>query len=162
MPFVEGDVVDIAFTAEVNSFRSRSVQLVLRDMRLCETERRRDDAELCVYRTFCGGGLLSASQYADLRPSREELVAVWRHVRSRAVDGVLNEAPSALCRKINHESKKQLSIGKLLVCLDVFHEFKLFEFGCMDGLLHIRVNQASEKADINGSQILARLRHAAP
>ena len=84
--FAQGNYVDIAFHLEVNEYRGRqSVQLVLEDIRLSECELLTDQKLLNLYNRYMSDGALTAMEARVLLPVRPELVAVWRHIISRAV-----------------------------------------------------------------------------
>ena len=100
---------------------------------------------------------LTALQAQILLPDRKDLVAVWRHVASRAEDGRLSVPPNGLSRRISWESKHKINIGKLFVCLDVFSESSLLSYHFKEGLLNIIVKHHEGKADISKSVVLATL-----
>ena len=50
--------------------------------------------------------------------------------------------------------------GKLLICLDIFQEFAIFDCSSAGEQLDIAVLNRQGKADINGSKILKRLAEA--
>ena len=94
-----------------------------------------------------------------LYPDRADLVAVWRHIISRAQGGKLTAPYNTLSRRISYESRRMINIGKLFVCLDVFSESCLLSYHFKNGLLHIRMRPFKGKADITKSVVLATLRH---
>ncbi|HJA37323.1 MAG TPA: single-stranded-DNA-specific exonuclease RecJ [Firmicutes bacterium] len=157
-PFVCGDEVDAAFAAEINSYRGReSVQLVLKDLAWSEQEDRRDQAMDQVYGAFCRGEAIEPRQALAITPTRDDLVAVFRHVKAHAQQGRLVCPPRTLYRRIRYEAMKGMNLGKLLICLDIFQEFDIFACRPWDGSLEITVLQRQGKADINGSRILKQL-----
>ena len=157
-PFVCGDEVDIVFSAEINHFRGRtSVQLVLKDMVWSQPEQAQDERSLALYRQFAGGDPLESRQALQLSPTRDELVAVFRHVKAHAQQSKLLCRPRTLYRRIRYESARGMNLGKLLVCLDVFDEFSIFDCRLWGDQTDITVLNRQDKADINGSQILGRL-----
>ena len=96
----------------------------------------------------------------QMMPSRETLVAVFRHVKTNATDGVLATYTDTLYRKIRRESKTKLELSQLMLCLEVFREFDIFDFSNEKGALRIAINLFEEKVDIFGSKILLRLKQA--
>lgn len=158
-PVVEGDVVDAAFSLEINHFRGRqTIQLMLKDICLSECELRKDHHYLSVYSAFIDGNELTDLEINQLYPDRADLVAVWRHIISRAESGKLTAPYNTLSRRISYESRRTVNIGKLFVCLDVFSESCLLSYHFKNNLLHIRLRPFKGKADITKSVVLATLR----
>ena len=65
---------------------------------------------------------------------------------------------NTLSRRIEWESRRDINIGKLFVCLDVFSESRLVSYHFKNGLLTIRMLPYQGKADISKSVVLATLR----
>lgn len=153
--FVRGDLLDLVFAAEINTYRGAdNVQLVVKDVRWSESEQEADRESLAVYRRWKTGGTLSREEALLLSPSREDLVAVFRHIRTNAEDGLLCGDARTLYRRVRYEARTQLNLGRFLVCLDVFSEFAIFSYTLSGPEISIRLNQCSGKADINGSGII--------
>lgn len=141
-----------------NTAAARAVQLVLKDVRLSECELLADQKLLNLYNRYMADGALTAAEARVLLPSRPELVAVWRHIISRAEDGRLSVHSNALSRRVQWESKREVNIGKLFVCLDVFSESQLLSYNFRDGLLNILLKHYKGKADISKSVVLNTLK----
>ena len=157
--FAQGNFVDVAFNLEINEFRShRTVQMILKDVKLSDCEIKADEKLLSLYRTYMSDGALTAKEAQFLYPDRPDLVAVWRHIISRAEEGILRVHSNALSRRIQWESKREINIGKLFVCLDVFSESQLLDYNFRDNLLNIMLKPFKGKADISKSVVLATLR----
>lgn len=160
-PFLCGDQIDAAFSAEINRYRGRqSVQLVLKDAVWSQQEDARDQQDLALYQHFCQGRPISPDQALALRPVRDDLVAVFRHIKARARQGRLRVLPRSLYRQVRYESARPMNLGKLLVCLDIFQEFDIFDCAPAGEEMDITVLNRQGKADINGSKILKRLAEA--
>ena len=157
--FAQGNFVDAAFHLEINEYRGRkTVQLVLKDVRLSECELLADQKLLNLYHRYMSDGALTAAEARVLLPNRPELVAVWRHIISRAEEGRLSVHSNALSRRVQWESKREVNIGKLFVCLDVFSESQLLSYNFRDGLLNITLKHYKGKADISKSVVLNTLK----
>ena len=157
--FAQGNFVDAAFHLEINEYRGRkTVQLVLKDIRLSECELLADQKLLNLYNRYMSDGALTAAEARVLLPNRPELVAVWRHIISRAEEGRLSVHSNALSRRVQWESKREVNIGKLFVCLDVFSESQLLSYNFRDGLLNITLKHYKGKADISKSVVLNTLK----
>jgi len=160
--FVQGNMVDIAFYLEINEFRGRrTVQLTLKDVRLSECENMADQKLLNLYNTYMADGPLTAREARVLLPERADLVAVWRHVICRAEAGRLSVPSNALSRRIAWESRRDINIGRLFVCLDVFSESSLISYHFREGMLNIILKPYEGKADISKSVVLATLQSMA-
>lgn len=157
--FAQGNLVDAAFHLEINTYRGRhTVQLVLQDVRLSDCEMLADQKLLSVYLRYMNDQGLTGTEANLLLPDRRDLVCVWRHINSRAEEGRLSAPSNGLSRRIGWESRRDINIGKLLICLDVFSESRLLSYHFKEGLLNIVLKPHQGKADISGSVVLATLK----
>ena len=150
----QGDLVDVAFVPQINEFRDeRTVQMNVLDIRpSCQAE---CSPELCGYQSIRRGEL--TSEVAEqLLPDRNTLATVWRYLAS-VPGGVIEESPMCLCRKIVRWSAAPLSLGRMLVCLDIFADVGLLEIRRMNKYISIRLTPGSGKADLTQSQTMQRL-----
>ena len=150
-----GDLVDVAFNAQVNEFRGeRSVQMNVLDIRpSCSAECSPEMLDYARIRT----GLTPAAA-ALLLPDRVTLGDVWRYLA--AAGPSIRENPICLCRKIVRRSGRPLSVGKLLTCLDIFADVGLLQTHRLHKYIHIDLNQTSGKADLNQSHTMQLLLRA--
>ena len=151
-----GDVVDVAFTPQINEYRNeRSVQMNVLDIRpSCNAECSADTADYAaLYR-----GQLTPAIAAALLPERTMLAMVWRYLA--AAPGDIQESPLCLCRKIVRWTGKPLSLGQLMTCLDIFKDVGLMEITRQHKSITIRLTPGENKADLNTSQTMQRLRKA--
>ena len=151
-----GDVVDIAFTPQINEFRGeRTVQMNVLDIRPCCS------AE-CIPETAGYRALLenriTADAAAALLPERTTLALVWRYLASAGE--TIQESPLCLCRKIVRWSNKPMTLGQLMTCLDIFRDVGLLQTQKMHKYISIRLTPGPQKADLNESQTLQRLQRA--
>ena len=158
-PVVQGNIVDAAFSLDINHFRGQStIQLMLKDIRLSTCELKADHALMKSYSTFIDGQAITPQEVDRLYPDRRDLVAVWRHLNSRAENQRLSAPYNTLSRRIEWESKRDINIGKLFVCLDVFSESRLLSYHFKNGLVNVRLLPYKGKADISKSIVLGTLR----
>ena len=152
-----GDVVDIAFTPQVNEFRGeRTVQMNVQDIRpSCAAEASADTGS---YRAL-QENRISPRDAAALLPDRGTLAIVWRYLAA-APDSCVQEAPMCLCRKIVRWSGRPLTLGQMITCLDIFRDVGLLELQRLHKYYRIRLTPGTEKADIQASQTLQRLLRA--
>jgi single-stranded-DNA-specific exonuclease len=148
-----GDVVDVAFYPQINEFKGeRTVQLNVLDIRPCCTAPCSPDAA-----GYAGlrGGTLSAKDAATLWPDRNTLGTVWRYLA--AAEGAVREDPMCLCRKIVRWSNQSLTLGQMLVCLDIFRDVGLLEIQKQRKTLTLIPTPGPNKADLNESKTMQTL-----
>ena len=151
-----GDIVDVAFTPQVNEFRGeRSVQMNVLDIRpSCMAPCSAEDRD---YRRLCAG-TLTAEEAAFLLPDRATLATVWRYLSAAGTP--IREIPVCLCRKIVRRSGKSLSLGQLLTCLDIFRDGGLLRIQRQHKYITIFLTAGDQKADLNQSETMQRLLQA--
>ena len=145
----EGDLVDVAFIPQVNEFRGeRTPQMNVTDIRpSCNAE-----ASCCCngYRELHTEGL-TAAMAADLIPDRAAQAMIWRYLASC---GNITENPMCLLRKIVRWSGKDLTLGKLLTCLDIFQDVGLLRIQKQHKHISIALLPCSQKADLSTSKTM--------
>ena len=154
-----GDLVDVAFNPQINEFRGeRTVQMNIIDIRpACNTE---VSPEMTGYHAL-RARQLNPQLAEELLPDRATLALVWRYLA--ASNGTVQESPMCLCRKIVRWSGKELGLGKLLTCLDIFSDVGLLETQRRHKSILIRLTPSDQKADLNDSntmQILLRAKES--
>ena len=151
-----GDVVDVAFNPQINSFRGEdSVQLNILDIRpSCAAP---CSPEMGGYAALRSGGL-TAEAAASLLPDRATLALVWRYLASCGCQSV-KESPMCLCRKIVRWSGAPLSLGQLLTCLDIFSDVGLLQTQRLHKYITIQLTPRAGKADLGASATMQILLH---
>ena len=155
----QGDLVDVAFNAQVNEFRGeRSVQMNLLDIRpSCTAE---CSPELWGYNQLLQGGPIHEMAHL-LAPDRAMLADVWRYLAG--CGRLIEESPMCLCRKIVRRSGRPMSLGQLLACLDIFRDVELLQLERRHKYISVSLTAKSQKADLNQSktmQLLLRLKES--
>ena len=151
----QGDLVDVAFTPQINEFRSeRSVQLNLVDIRpACSVPCCPD-----IYRyTRLRRGCLCPEDAQNLLPDRATLSLVWRYLSAFAP---ITESPVCLCRKIVRWSGVELSLEKMLTCLDIFQDVGLLQQENVHKHIIIHLTHGNGKADLTSSHTMQMLLRA--
>lgn len=140
-----GELVDIAFTPQINEFRMRcTVQLQLTAIR------RHDPRELCE--SLLDGNNVSEERAAVYCPDRADFVRVWRRLQSLggtvadSIDAVLRQCPVG----IHPES--------FCICLAVLIELGLMHRGKSGGIFGAGIIRDSAKVNLEDSSIIKRLR----
>ena len=148
-----GDVVDVAFYPQINEFRGeRTVQMNVLDLRPhCVVSCSPDSSGYAALRS----GALRAADAAQLLPERATLGMVWRYLA--AAETPLREDPMCLCRKIVRWSGQSLSLGQLLVCLDIFRDVDLLQSQWQRKTVTITLTPGDRKADLTQSKTMQTL-----
>ena len=152
-----GDLVDVAFTPQVNEFRGeRTVQLNIQDIRPschadCSCESGSHSRLLA--------GTITPQEAAELLPDRATLGAVWRYLAGCS-SNTITETPDCLCRKIVRKTGLPLSLGQLLTCLDIFADVKLLTQQRQCKYLVIELFGDGRKADLQESKTMQLLLQA--
>ena len=151
-----GDVVDVAFTPQINSFRGEdSVQLNILDIRpSCAAP---CDSEMGSYTALQTGGL-TPTDAAVLLPDRATLSLVWRYLANCGCP-VIKESPMCLCRKIVRWSGSPLSLQQMLTCLDIFGDVGLLQSQRLHKYITIQLTPRAGKADLGASATMQKLLH---
>ena len=149
-----GDVVDVAFVPQINEFKGeRSVQMNIIDLRpSCRAECSPDSS---FYHALHAGTLTPALA-ASVTPDRATLGLVWKYLASCHVPE-LQETPMCLCRKIVRWSGTPLSLGSMLLCLDIFSDVGLLQTQRLRKHITIRLTPGQDKADLNTSRTMQKL-----
>ena len=155
----QGDVVDVAFNPQINEFRGeRSVQMNILDIRPhCSAEA---SGEIAAYQAL-RRNQLTATDAAALLPDRNTLAMIWRYLA--AAPAPIWESPMCLCRKIVRWSGTPMSLGQLMVCLDIFSDVGLLQAQRQHKYLSITLTPGNQKADLNTSatmQVLQRVKES--
>lgn len=154
-----GDVVDIAYTPQVNEYRGlRTVQLNLLDIRPNEAARKRITAGKDLYRRHMLGEVLNAQELDGLIPARQDFVAVWRYLCAAAENGEVREEFGCLVRKITRFAGCSCGGSKIRVCLDVFQEQGLLQMEQRPKILVVRLTSDGKKVDLEQSPTLLYLK----
>ena len=154
-----GDVVDIAYTPQVNEYRGlRTVQLNLLDIRPNEQARSRLKEGKALYRRHMQGQALSQEDLEHLIPSRQDFVAVWRYLAASAQNGIVCEEFGCLARKITRFAGYACGGSKIRVCLDVFQEQGLLQMEQRPKVLVIHLTSDGKKVDLEQSPTLQHLK----
>lgn len=150
----QGDVVDIAFTPQVNDYRGeRTPQMNVVDIRpSCNA---RCGWETAGYRAMLENRLTKA-QAETLIPSRTMLAAVWRYLSAAAAPTV-EESPLCLCRKIVRWSGMPMELEQMMTCLDIFRDVGLLDTRQRHKYISITLTPRPGKADLNSSKTMQLL-----
>ncbi len=152
-----GDVVDVAFNPQINEYRGeRTVQMNVLDIRpSCSAPCSADSGDYHALLSGC----LTRELAEELLPDRNTLAIIWRYLAA-ANQPIIQESPLCLCRKIVRWSDRQLSLGQMMTCLDIFRDVGLLNIRRYHKYIAIELTPGTGKADLNESQTLQRLLRA--
>lgn len=146
LSFNIGDVLDVAFSADINNFNGKeSVSLKLRDIKLSNLKQDDILRGKKLYAMAKNNENMS-SYFDEIAPNRDDGVSLYKWLRT---NGKFERNTEFLYAKANCE----IGYGKFLVLLDVMNELKIIEMNN-----NIQISKVSEKRDFNSSIILKRLR----
>ena len=148
----QGEMVDVAFVPQINDYRDeRSVQMNILDIRpACKAA---CEPEIGHYNAL-RENRLQPREAAVLLPDRATLGMVWRYLSTFPCQ---QDSPMCLCRKIVRWSGVPMTLGKLLVCLDIFSDVGLLEVQRHHKYIAICIKTPQQKADLNASQTMQAL-----
>lgn len=160
-PYSVEDSIDLAFCLEINRYRgAKNLQLTVRDIRpkaVRPEEPCRAPGEL--YRRFTSGFQPTQEEAVRLLPERNDFIALWYCIKRISSDGSARVTPDI----IKHEfgsGRMKTDTDKTLVALDVFEEVGIFSLEREADFVTVHINQTGQKADINASKLMIRLREA--
>ncbi|MCL2568452.1 MAG: single-stranded-DNA-specific exonuclease RecJ [Oscillospiraceae bacterium] len=149
----EGDVVDLAFTPQINSFRGKTtVQFLLSD--LARTDERLTGRAKRLCTELLDGQLPTVEEARRFCPGREDFVSLWLRLRKegREIKGQLHRVLEILSRDLSGRSP-----AKAYLCLKVLDELGLAQVEEQADTVHIKLAEQAEKVDLNASRMLSAL-----
>lgn len=153
-----GDSVDVLFNLDINEYNGRrSVQLIVRDIRLCEAARKADREERARFAEIWAGAPFSPEE--NILPVREDFAAVYNLVCRQVRAGCDTLSHRALLVKLQAAGKGDIGYIKLKVIIRVLQELNLMgieEVGDENYFFAIRFSD--KKTDLEKSTWLHRLR----
>ena len=151
-PYRAGDKLDLAVAVEEREYMGTpSLSVYVRELRpagldtgvLLQSRQR--------YEAARRGEPLSAPAWTELVPTREDFALLYRFLRERG--GFCGDV-GVLWMRLGGK----LSLGKLLLCLDVLAEHRLIRLDSLGDFLRAALLPASGKVDLFSSRLLESLR----
>ncbi len=158
--FREGDRVDVFFNIDINEYQNiRSVQLIIKDMKISEAYDVSLRHEMFKYEYIRGGG--SFEEADNIIPTRADFAAVYNVLRRECRLGhdTLNE--KILLSKLQGDACPDGDIGyiKMKFILSVFRELNVCGIEEKeDGYYSFQIYFKTDKANLDKSYILKKLR----
>lgn len=141
-PFGEGCLIDVAATLETREYKNQpQLTISVKDMKLSDIEPEKIIHVYRSYESFKRGEELTQEQIDVLKPSRDDIAAVYRILKPQSGAKIGIQMILAQLKNIG------MNLGKLLISVDILKE---------RGLISAQIAGALIKADIidtNGSKI---------
>ncbi len=156
--FEVGDTVDVFFHVEINDYKNvRSVQMIVKDIRLSEQFVKQMSTEKARYEEICNGeGFLLEE---DFIPDRDDFARVYTMLRRefRAGNSVLDL--KTILKIVNRAEEKPINYTKCKYILRILSEFNICEIEEIGpDLYRFAVLFRATKANIEKSSILKKLK----
>lgn len=151
-PYEKGALLDIAATLELNEYNgSKSVSVVIKDIKAHDDDPRRILASGRIFEAFCRGSMLSRTQLLSILPERDDFALLYRYLREK---GGYHYKIETLPGKLDY----RLSYGKIRSALEAMNELGLIEI--REGLKRskITLKNVSGKVDLESASIIRKLR----
>lgn len=153
-----GDSVDILFNLDVNEYNGKkSVQLVVRDIRLCEKSRADARAVRARFEEIWGGAAFTAEE--NILPTRDDFAIVYTLVCRNVRAGCDSLSHRALLSKLQAAGRGDIGYIKLKVIIRVLQELNLLGIEeISDENYRFTIRFTNKKTDLERSNWLHRLR----
>lgn len=155
-----GDPVDAAFTVDVNEWMGRrSIQLILKDIRLSETEQLRQGDEEGIFQRVWAGESFSTED--DYLPTRDDFTVVYRQVVAMLRTGRDTVTPRELLSMLSLTLRpydRRIGYVKLRIILKVFMEMNIIGMEELGEAYRFFLRYSTAKTDLEKSTLLRRLR----
>ncbi len=153
-----GDSVDVLFNLDINEYNGRrSVQLIVRDIRLCLAARRADRDERARFDEIWNGAPFTAEE--NILPSRDDFAAVYTLVCRNVRAGCDTLSHRALLTKLQNAGQREIGYIKLKIIIRVLQELNLMGIEeVSDENYNFKIRYTDKKTDLEKSTWLHRLR----
>ena len=153
-----GDTVDVFATMDINEFGGqRTAQLIVRDIRITESEAEKYDALRTRYEQIWQGGGIDKGE--DVVPSREEFATVYNFLRRRARFG--EEVFTVREMLLREQPLSNLGYIKLRFIINILLELNILGVEeIAPEKYSFKMHYQNKRTDLEKSAILRRLRAA--
>ncbi len=151
-PFQIGDRMDLAVIFRYTTYKNRpGFSVTIQDFRPSQNDDDNMFRDMILFERFMVGEQLTDDEKKRLLPTREELAILYRYIKS------FTNTKITTLEEIHLRLKGQVSFGKLLVCLEVFHEFEFIAKEYDGYLFTLTFLNPFQKRDLSTSSILLKL-----
>ena len=158
-----GDKVDILCSIDINEWGGRkNVQLIIKDIKPASSQKNVFNTEKERFEQIKSGDTLRESE--DIIPSREDFATVYKFFLSNLRSGVNKLTHRDIIYKINHiNPAKKIGYIKLKFIIMVMKELNIVTLSEPEDEVYIfNIHYTSNKADLDKSNLLRRLRSQLP
>jgi single-stranded-DNA-specific exonuclease len=158
MDIFVGDRVDLLFNLDVNEYNGRrSVQLIVRDIRLCQKEREDAARARARFEEIWEGAPFSESE--NVYPSRDDFAAVYTLISRTVRAGCDTLSHRSMLSRLSAFGHGDIGYIKLKIIIRVFQELNLvgIEEPTPENY-RFEVRFSTKKTDLDKSSWLHRLR----
>ena len=152
-PYAVGDSVDLAVSMDTKEFRgAMQLTVQVKDMKHTGIDQEKSIETYRLYEMFKRQENIAKEKLPLIMPTRDELAAVYRCLTARSGRSNLFSIMSAL---------EEISMGKLLLCLDIFTERGLASCERSDDWIDFSPIKSSGKINIYDSEIFSQIKSLA-
>ncbi len=154
-----GDKVDVLFNIDINEWGGReSVQMIIRDIKHAETQRRLFEDEKARFDEIKSGAAFSQDE--DIMPNRDDFAAVYKLLLMSVRSGVNSMTHRDITSKFNGaDGSRRIGYAKLKIIIMVFKELNLVKIEePEDEVYKFDIHYSNTKTELDKSTLLRRLR----
>ncbi len=158
MDIFVGDRVDLLFNLDVNEYNGRrSVQLIVRDIHLCQKDREEDARARARFEEIWEGAPFSEAE--NIYPSREDFAAVYTVISRTVRAGCDSLSHRSILSRLRAFGNENIGYIKLKIIVRVFQELNLvgIEEPAPENY-RFAIRFTTKKTDLDKSSWLHRLR----
>ena len=151
------DKIDLIFNVDINEYNgNRTVQLIVKDLRISENYVRKLEEDKLRYEAICAGGGIAESE--DVVPQRADFVAFYNLIRRDIRFGNDCFSIRALMAKLE-QVEHPMSYIKLKFVLKIMREMNILGVDEIENEYYVfKLNYNNSKTDLDKSNILKKLR----
>ena len=147
----KGDICDMIVSLGINDYRgSRTVSMIVSDIRPHIFEQSRYFAALSSFEAFLRGEELPANYYPSMTPSRDDAVKIYKAIPEGGI------CSDSLYLKLND---RNINYCKFCVSVEALRQLGLITVSCSDS--RIARAKVTQKADLSSAPVLVSLRKTA-
>ena len=158
LPAVVNDRVDVLFNLNINEYQGvRTLQLILQDMRVSETQCRMRRMEQERLAQVCAGASFRPEE--QLLPDREDIARVYTSLRNRARRGEHACTEQQLTEDVNRCAGATVGYVKLRLILRILEEMQVLHISeSGEGIFAFDLPEDPPRTSVDASPLLRRLR----
>lgn len=160
----EGDTVDVLFQLDINSYQNiKSLQYIVKDMRLCEESAQKFEKERALYREISSGNVvlhLTQEEAESIVPTREDCAVLYNLIKKELRLEHDSFSLRSLCNLLSGAGREMRYV-KVKYIIRIFEEMNILGVEKLENereLYRFKYIYVKAKADLNKSNILKKLR----